>query len=88
MAGSSSARMAFRTSRAALAPGSPETLPPGWAPAPHRPEPGHRRAVLLIAAGGAQQEHLVQRDLAMMPLAAGEAELGFQIVGRQHFRRQ
>src|SRR6185369_5326477 len=30
----------FRISRAALAPGRPETLPPGWAPAPQSQRPG------------------------------------------------
>ena len=39
MAGSTSARWRS-ASRAALAPGSPETLPPGWAPAPQNQSPG------------------------------------------------
>ena len=30
----------FKISRAALAPGRPETLPPGWAPAPQSQRPG------------------------------------------------
>ncbi len=54
---------------------------------PAEPEPGDRHAIALELAGGAQEEHLIQRHLAMMPLAAGHAELALDILGRQHLLR-
>ncbi len=50
--------MDFRISRAAFAPAAPETLPPGWAPAPQSQRPGIGNAVLLVLAGRAEEEHL------------------------------
>ena len=57
----------------------------GMGAGPAKPEAGDRHAVLLIAGRGAQEEHLVQGHLAMMPLAAGQAVLRLQILGRQGF---
>ena len=51
---------------------------------PAKPEPGDRHAIALELAGGAQEEHLVEGDFAMMPLAAGHAELALDILGCQH----
>src|SRR6266478_3505914 len=55
---------------------------------PAEPQAGDRHAIALELADGAQEKHLIQGHLALMPLAASKAELTLDILGSQNFSGQ
>ena len=62
-----------------MPPALPMTPPPGWQPAPHRYRPSHRRRVLRGARHRPQHQQLVESQLAVVPVTAGDAELAFDV---------
>ena len=52
------------------------------------PQPCDRRAILRGGLERTQPEQLIDGDLAVMPVAAGDAKFALEVYGRQQFRVQ
>ncbi len=71
----------FSTCRAALRPATPMTPPPGCEPAPHRKRPATGAWYCAACGTGPHHKELVERQLAMVPVPAGDAEQPLDIGG-------
>ncbi len=69
------ARRSMRISRAAFAPHTEETPPPGWVEEPHMYMFLDRHAVLAIPREWPVEEQLVDREFALENVAFGQANL-------------
>ena len=65
-------RSARRISRAALAPDPPVRPVPGCVPEPHKIQVANRRPILPPAQQRPHRQQLVERQLAMEDVAAGQ----------------
>ena len=71
-----------------MRPGAPMMPPPGMGRRAAHVEVADRRAVARPARHRAQEEELLERQLALEDVAFGEAELALEVERRQHLAVQ